>query len=178
MPFMQVGTSWGSAVSRGIDYTFTWKQRLEKVALGILPFADRQIPGPACYEAFRLHPGLSTPESLRGSSDDDLTLGITRDVLQTSGGLHRFEPVVWTGSLPPRAMSLTRQGISLSCVTFLMEWVSRFCSAHLCTSPCSSDHIILRRSSPEIWRMASEDSERGAQSFLLVVCTGWIFTHG
>ena len=133
-PFVQVGTSCESAVSRGIDYTFTWKQRLEKVRF--------YIPGPACYGTIQFHPGLSTPESLRGSSDDDLTLGITRDVLQTSGGLHRFEPVVWTGSLPPRAMSLTRQGISLSCVTFLMEWVSRFCSAHLCTSPCSSGHII------------------------------------
>ena len=39
MPFMQVGTSWCSAVSRGIDYTFTWEERLENVALGIFPFA-------------------------------------------------------------------------------------------------------------------------------------------
>lgn len=28
-------------------------------------------------------------------------------------GLHRFEPVCWTESLPPGAMLLTRQGISL-----------------------------------------------------------------
>ena len=34
-------------------------------------------------------------------------------LLQAPGGLHRFEPVIWTGSLPPRAMLLTRQGISL-----------------------------------------------------------------
>ena len=36
---MQVGTSCFSAVSRGIDYTFTWEKRLENVALGIFPLA-------------------------------------------------------------------------------------------------------------------------------------------
>jgi hypothetical protein len=79
MPFMQVGTSCTSAVSRGIDYTFTWKERFENIAFAVLAFATRQIPGPAFYETFRFHPGISTPESLRGSSADDLTLGITHD---------------------------------------------------------------------------------------------------
>src|SRR5881628_3273544 len=44
---------------------------------------------------------------------------------------------------------LTRQGISLSLVTFQKERVSRFGSAHLCMSPCSSDHLILQ---PLSWR--------------------------
>ena len=56
---------------------------------------------------------LLTPESLQGSPGGDLTLGITRDALLTSVGLHRFEPVYQAGSLPLRAMLLTRQGISL-----------------------------------------------------------------
>ena len=79
MPFMQVGTSWCSTVSRGIDYTFTWKERFENIAFAVLAFASRQTPGPAFYGTCRFHPGISTPESLRGSSPDDLTLGITRD---------------------------------------------------------------------------------------------------
>lgn len=37
-------------------------------------------------------------------------------------GLHRFEPVAWTGLLPPRAMLLTRQGISLTLLLrFLLQ---------------------------------------------------------
>ena len=39
MPFMQVGTSCDPAVSRGIDYTFTWKERFENVAFAVLAFA-------------------------------------------------------------------------------------------------------------------------------------------
>ena len=44
----------------------------------------------------------------------NLTLGIALDALaQTSLGFHRFEPVIGIVSPLPRAMLLTRQGISL-----------------------------------------------------------------
>jgi hypothetical protein len=65
-------------------------------------------------------------------------------LLQAPGGLHRFEPVVWTGSLPPRAMLLTRQGISLNVVAHAicsLPWGPSI-SVGLCMSPYSSDFII------------------------------------
>jgi|SRR5713101_471025 len=49
--------------------------------------------------------------------------------LQRSWGLHRFEPVNWTGLLPPRAMLLTRQGISL---TMLLHCVATMGAGHFC----------------------------------------------
>src|SRR5437773_12208609 len=65
--------------------------------------------------SFDLIQGLSTLESLRGFE----LLRILPSVLpvtslhETSCGLHRFEPVDGTVLPPPRAMLLTRQGISL-----------------------------------------------------------------
>ena len=60
--------------------------------------------------------GVSTLESLRGSSYDDLTLGITRDApARASGGLHRFEPVEWNGitSVPGNITYPTRNFATL-----------------------------------------------------------------
>src|SRR5713226_6776383 len=97
----------------------TWLERNTEAAFSIDETGDvgsdvhRQLSGPAFYGASWPHPGVSTPESLRGSYHYDLTLGIARGVLQTPGGFHRFEPVDWTGLLPSRAVSSTRQGISL-----------------------------------------------------------------
>jgi hypothetical protein len=75
--------------------------------------------------------GFSIPESLRGSL---CVLTILPSVLpvthlHASCGLHRFEPVEWTGSLPPRAMSLTRQGISL---TLLLHGIATIGAGHFC----------------------------------------------
>src|SRR3990170_970377 len=104
-----------------------------------------------------------------------------------AGSQHLHWRYSFTGSLVETAAKslrhscrseLTRQGISLRLVTFfLKERVSRFGSAHLCMSPCSSDHIILQLVRLEIRRMASEDSEICSQAFLLVVCTDRIVTH-
>src|SRR5215510_7607980 len=75
-----------------------------------------------------------------------------------AGSQHLHWRYSFTGSLAETAAKslrhscrseLTRQGISLSLVTFLKERVSRFGSAHLCMSPCSSDHLILQ---PSGWR--------------------------
>jgi hypothetical protein len=62
----------------------------------------------------------------------DLTLGITRGALQAPGGLHRFEPVCWTESLPSGAMLLTRQGISLSLLPLRPEPER---AGHFCRPP-------------------------------------------
>src|ERR1700688_3106811 len=66
------------------------------------------------------HPGISTPESLRGNEAAPMRLPrILPSVLpfdalaQTSLGFHRFEPVIGIVSPLPWAMLLTRQGISL-----------------------------------------------------------------
>src|SRR5262245_59089505 len=49
--------------------------------------------------------------------------------LQAPRGLHRFEPVDWTGSLPPGAVSSTRQGISLDLVAprYVAAGAGHFC---------------------------------------------------
>src|SRR5207249_11808081 len=105
MPFMQVGTSCDPAVSRGIDYTFTWKERFENIAFAVLAFASRQIPGPASYGACSSIQG-SQALSRYGdrSSRTILPSVLPSTCLYTPGGLHRFEPVIWSGLLPPRAM--------------------------------------------------------------------------
>jgi hypothetical protein len=68
--------------------------------------------GPACY-GFVCHPGIS-PLSRYGIQLA-LVLPSVLPVmsLQTSCGLHRFEPVAGAVLPPSWAMSLTRQGISL-----------------------------------------------------------------
>ncbi len=100
-------------------------------------------------------------------------------LLQAPGGLHRFEPVIWTGSLPPRAMLLTRQGISLNIVAHAMRslaWGPSI-SVGLCMSPYSSDFIInlLRHR-----RLSGVKSLRiphcSARTFLLIICTPSIVT--
>jgi hypothetical protein len=69
--------------------------------------------GPACY-GFVCHPGIS-PLSRYGIQLA-LVLPSVLPVmsLQTSCGLHRFEPVVGAVLPPSWAMLLTRQGISLA----------------------------------------------------------------
>ena len=112
-------------------------------------------PGPASYEAFQPHPGISPPESLRGPDPSGLTLGIARGALQTPVGFHRFELEVWTGSLPSRAVSSTRQGISLDLVapSALASLKGPDISAGLCMSPCSPDFIFELISADQIvWR--------------------------
>ena len=49
-------------------------------------------------------------------------------------------------------------------------------SDDLCMSPCSSDYIFAaeKRSA---WRVVSEDSRDTCESFLLITCTGRIFTR-
>jgi hypothetical protein len=83
--------------------------------------------GPACY-GFVCHPGIS-PLSRYGIQLA-LVLPSVLPVmsLQTSCGLHRFEPVIGTVSPPPWAMLLTRQGISLRSVNFTCakRWVCSF----------------------------------------------------
>src|SRR5262245_25223539 len=104
-----------SAITRGIDYTFIWPRRHET------PPSDSSLPSywhhqrgpePACYGAGAPSRDL-TPESLRGSHRAILPSVLPSARLRAPVGFHRFEPVLWTGSLPPRAISLTRQGISL-----------------------------------------------------------------
>jgi hypothetical protein len=99
--------------------SLAWLKRDAETTFSIYETGDvriqihRQGSGPACYGIFRFHPGISTPESLRGSSCDDLTLGITRGRLCVPVGLHRFEPVEWNGITSAPGNSITRQGISL-----------------------------------------------------------------
>src|SRR5215475_12484715 len=90
-----------------------------------------------------------TLESLRGSCNHDLTLGITRNPPAGLVGLHRFEPVDGTGSLQSRAMLLTRQGISLSSVTLnfpLRGWSFLPTSAYRYAARTLSSPITFRRS--------------------------------
>src|SRR5262249_34384101 len=70
---MQVGTSCASTVSRGIDYTFTWFSGVESLRWC---WAG---PGPACYEASWLHPGISPLSRYGDWRLANLTLGITRE---------------------------------------------------------------------------------------------------
>jgi len=88
----------------------SWVSRCLSTSACLENLLLQQGSGPACYEVFRLHPGFSHPESLRGSCHHDLTLGITRDALQTSVGLHRFEPVEWNwiASVPGNVTYPTR----------------------------------------------------------------------
>ena len=91
---------------------------------------------------------------------------------------------------------LTRQGISLNCVTRRTDRLMRRgvnISVTLCMSPCSSDYIFSNKLFVGIWHIVSEDSSRnrsetsGAEapsilppllwSFLLIVCTRHIFTR-
>ena len=83
--------------------------------------------GPASYEAFRLHPGISPPSRYGDRDLPGLTLGIARGALLTPVGFHRFELEVRTGSLPPRAVSSTRQGISLDLVAPRSVGAGHFC---------------------------------------------------
>lgn len=126
----------------------------------------RQVPGPACYgiRDSRCHPGASSPESLRGSPCDDLTLGITRDVLQRREGSTDLSRCLDGIAPAPGSCVYPTRNFAQSCYVSLRR-VSRFCSAHLCVSPRSSDHIILRLGFPEVRRMASEDSECGHSVF-------------
>ena len=102
---MQVGTSCTSTVSRGTDYTFTWLRRVEwssslfAVRAGVL-WRCRH-PGISPLSRYGIQLSLVLPSVLPAKS------------LQTSCGLHRFEPVVGAVSPPSWAMLLTRQGISL-----------------------------------------------------------------
>ncbi len=74
----------------------------------------KQSSGLACYEIWRFHPRVLKPWVVTGNvCYHILTLGITRDKPALSVGLHRFEPVIETESLPLRAVLSTRQGISL-----------------------------------------------------------------
>ena len=99
-------------------------------------------------------------------------------LLQAPGGLHRFEPVIWTGSLPPRAMLLTRQGISLNFVAHLLStrWGPDI-SADLCMSPCSSDFLFdLLRHRRSSGVKSLRISHHAMRSFLLIICTPSIVT--
>src|SRR5207253_11211302 len=93
------------------------------------------------WQSCECHPGISTPESLRGFILwMNLTLGITRGA-RAPVGLHRFEPVEWNGITSAPGNSITRQGISLSFVTTI-HIEGLVISANLCMSPCSSDSIF------------------------------------
>ena len=96
-----------------------WSHRFFEVRAGVL------------WTSFLDHPGISTPESLRGNEAararaSNLTLGIALDApVQTSLGFHRFEPVIGIVSPLPWAMLLTRQGISLELhVIDFIEFIS------------------------------------------------------
>ena|ERR1700730_6294537 len=100
--------------------TITWLERNAETTFSVYKSRNvrvqihRRRPGPACYGLAAIQG--SQPLSRYGESDVtlNLTLGIAHNALaQTLLGFHRFEPVVGTVLPPPRAMSLTRQGISL-----------------------------------------------------------------
>src|SRR5260370_3211889 len=102
-----------------------WCDRFFEVRAGVL------------WTSYLDHPGISTPESLRGNEAARVRLSrILPSVLpfdalaQTSLGFHRFEPVIGIVSPLPWAMLLTRQGISLcSCKSTTYD---RFTSSMLC----------------------------------------------
>src|SRR5258708_15254601 len=83
-----------------------WCHRFFEVRAGVL------------WTSWLDHPGISTPESLRGNELSRILPSVLPfDALaQTSLGFHRFEPVIGIVSPLPWAMLLTRQGISLRSV--------------------------------------------------------------
>ncbi len=130
-----------------------------------------------------------TPESLRGPCD---TCGRTvlpsvlpATLLQAPGGFHRFEPVVWTGSLPPGAISYpTRNFATLGPFSAVTPHSrpSRKRVARSFPFPPGSPRrrgarTISSRTLARVRRMASEDSAcKSTRPFLLIVRTARIVT--
>ena len=125
-------------------------------------------------ESFESIQGLSTLESLRGSE----LLRILPSVLpvtslhETSCGLHRFEPVDGTVLPPPRAMLLTRQGISLRAMLLIKKILFLSINDESHTHPACrhADRTISSLARASVRRVVSEDSGLH-QSFLLIDCT-------
>jgi hypothetical protein len=92
-PFVQVGTSCTSTVSRGTDYTFTWSQRLEAVTAESSRLTARTIRD----QGRRVMRLAAHPESLTSLSrygDHHRTGGLTL-------GIARGAPACSTGRVPP-----------------------------------------------------------------------------
>ncbi len=108
------------------------------------------------------HPGVSPPESLRGSPGDDLTLGITRDGLHRREGFTDLSRCSWRDHSRPGQFHLPDKefrSILLPMVLWETPW-GPVISAGLCMSPCSSDFIFNLRQcvTQVVWRKVSEDS--------------------
>src|SRR5262249_49430392 len=97
---------------------------------------------------------MESSDSIQGSQPlsrygdrrvDDLTLGITRGTpARHRVGSTELSRFFWTGLLPPRAMLLTRQGISLTLLPVFphkVKWGPDI-SAGLCMSPYRSDCLL------------------------------------
>ena len=120
--------------------------------------------GPACYGLVG-HPGISTPESLRGFE----LLRILPSVLpvtslhETSCGFHRFEPVKWNGvATAPGNVTYPTRNFADRSFSMLINNIERAaCSFHVrsCMSPCRWDYIFIGGSA-DVWRVVSEDSDR------------------
>jgi hypothetical protein len=109
----------------------------------------------------------SQPLSRYGDQSLDLTLGITRAVLQQpSLGFHRFEPVVWNDvatvpgnvTYPTRNFALTLTAVFVQKCSTFTELSDVFLSRCSCMSPCRWDYIFIDEN-VDVWRVVSEDSD-------------------
>jgi len=106
------------------------------------------------------HPGISSPESLRGSNLRSILPSVlpATYLQKPSLGFHRFEPVNGTVLPPPRAMLLTRQGISLE---LFLSNTSRcqVSNSQLLLHVAMQTGLYLHRFITDVWRVVSEDSD-------------------
>ena len=155
---MRVGTSCRSCITAGTDYNFEVLRPRRRVGrhVNCSLFAAMTTLG------FRLSRYRVNPAHRWTTS-----LGIT---LAQPHAADRASPILaGTGSF-----SLTRQGISLDAFAPFDPMEPE---ASLYLPACRhADRTISSPANAGVWRMASEDSARGEQSFLLIVRTRRIVT--
>jgi hypothetical protein len=134
-PFVQVGTSCDSTVSRGIDYTFTWSKRAEYLVFCALARSTR---AGVLWIAFPADPSRDlTPESLRGSR-----CFATLPSVLPAAHLHGHRE----GSTD--LSQLNERDRSRSGQFHLPDKEFRYLRLSVsCMSPCRTDYIIFRRES-------------------------------
>jgi hypothetical protein len=126
----------------------------------------------------RFHPGISTPESLRGSSCDDLTLGITRGTpARHRVGSTDLSRLLGRDCSRHGQCYLPDKEFRSLCYPFSLLR-SNGDQAFLLVSACR--HAVRTISYPSrigFRRTVSEDSRSCFESFLLIICTRRIVTR-